>query len=164
MGEHISLTAEEIEQEDYENAIQADQNENISMTKAAKLNRFKFAQHIPEMDKISYFNGFLETLYLYNYYFWSDSLSGEPSRKNYIGKVVSIQEEILIPYAINWREDLQNYIVWGFCLKPLTEIKSVIEIKSMIITNLEEIAITNQDAYSYLFLQGASCLDSQVSN
>lgn len=159
MSEHTYLSTEELEEQDFENSAQEGQEDGINQQKASKLNRFKFNVEIPEDHKKSYLESFALTLGMYNYYFFSDPK--DDNRLDYINKVIQYEESVIVPYALNWNESLSTYTIWGFVLKEISEIKSVIEIDKLEVSSLDNLQILDLDPYNYLFLTGAECLDSQ---
>lgn len=150
MSEPTHLSAEELEKQAYEINNQK---------KAPKLNRFKFNPEIPESHKHSYFESFMVTLSLYNYYFCSDPK--DDNRLDYINKVISCEENIIVPFALNWNESLSTYTVWGFILKEISKTKLIIETNKFEVFSLDNLQILDLNSYDYLFLTGAECLDSQ---
>lgn len=150
MSERTHLSAEELEEQAYEINNQK---------KAPKLNRFKFNSEIPESHKRSYFESFMVTLSLYNYYFRSDPK--DDNRLDYINKVISCEENIIVPFALNWNESLSTYTVWGFILKEISKTKLIIETNKFEVFSLDSFQILDLDSYDYLFLTGAECLDFQ---
>ena len=150
MSEPTHLSAEELEKQAYE---------INNWEKAPKLNRFKFNPEIPESHKHSYFESFMVTLSLYNYYFCSDPK--DDNCLDYINKVIQHEENIIVPFALNWNESLSTYTVWGFILKEISGTKLIIETNKFEVFSLDSLQILNLDSYNYLFLTGAECLDSQ---
>lgn len=153
MSEHTHLSAEELEEQAYEINNQK---------KAPKLNRFKFNPEIPESHKQSYFESFMSTLSLYNYYFRSDPK--DDNRFDYINKVIQYEENIIVPFALNWNESLSTYTIWGFILKEISGTKLIIDTNKFEVFSLDNLQILDLDSYDYLFSTGAECLDSRQNN
>lgn len=162
MGERTYMTVEELESQDYENSSQENFQDEVNQKQASKLNRFKFTPGIPDEHKRIFFEAFVTTLHLYNYYFYSDKK--DDNINEYINKIIQYEETIMVPYAINWDETLNTYIIWGYILKKITDAKSVIENDKLEVPSLENLQILEGNSYDYLYLTGAECLDSLQLN
>ena len=162
MGEHTYMTVEELESQDYENSSQENFSDVVNQKQASKLNRFKFTSEIPDEHKRVFFESFITTLHLYNYYFHSDKRIDNANE--YINKIVQYEETTIVPYAVNWSESLNTYIIWGYILKKISDSKSVIENSKLEVPSLENLEVLEEDSYDYLYLTGVECLDSLPRN